>query len=127
MSLSRLVDLNFFVNGTFSDIPIYTCLENAILEVGTLVAQLSVAKDLVNNTTIVAINKGNDGTGIEEIGRITTDENEDDAIDINALEAIIFVEQIPVTKGDVIVLNKTVNGGGGNLGLSTLIFNERRY
>lgn len=127
MSLSRAFDYTFVIASIF-EVPVYVATDNAIIESFGFAVQVNGLKDAVNNSTISAINKGNDGTGNEIIFSMTNDDNNPDAIDFLALIPIL-VEGLnhTVTKGDVVILKKTENGAGNNLGLSSIIVTERRF
>jgi hypothetical protein len=126
MSLARLLDYNFPVLLSF-EIPLYICLENAILEIGEMVTELSIAKHSTNYTTVELINKGNDGLGSDIIATFNTDINDVDSIALTAfIPTTLFINQ-QVTKGDVVAVKKTDNSGAINFGFSSFVINERRF
>lgn len=124
MSLSRSIDLTFFINSSF-EIPIYLAIRNAKIEIFSITPQSSLAKDAVNYMTISIINKGNNGLGTEEIAKFTSNSADPEAIDFVGFIAHIKEIDYQVTKDDVIAF-KVVENGICNLGLCSILLQERR-
>jgi len=127
MSMLRAFDYVFPLLGGDIEIPIHLCYQNAIIETAIFSHEKDVPDSNILYTQLQIIDKGLDGTGNDLIKYVTN--NPDDTENYIRFSPFVIHELLsnaPVEKNHVYSIKKVDTGGNVDLGITTLLINERR-
>jgi len=128
MSLLRAFDYAVIALSGNIELPIYLCIENAIIEKLIFSHEKDVPDSNVLYTCLSVIDKGADGLGNTELDYITNNPDDEEhylAFTPYTIHEILL--NVPVVKNHVYSFKKVDTGGNVDLGFSACVVNERRY